>query len=86
MYSIDSVWSAPANDESNIAWTRCAWEETRKHSQEGRVYLNFAGHGEDGEKLVQEAYGRNYARLAEIKAMYDPGNLFRFNQNIRPAA
>lgn len=85
MYSIDSVWSDPADDRTNIDWTRRAWEETRKYSQEGRLYLSFAGHGEDGEKLVQEAYGRNYARLAEVKAKYDPSNLFRFNQNIRPA-
>jgi FAD/FMN-containing dehydrogenase len=86
MYSIDSVWPDPADDEANISWTRKAWEETRKYSLEGRLYLNFAGHGEDGEALVKDAYGKNYARLAEIKAKYDPGNMFRFNQNIRPAA
>jgi FAD/FMN-containing dehydrogenase len=86
MYSIDSVWPDPADDERNIAFTRKAWEETRKFSQEGRLYLNFAGHGEDGEALVKDAYGKNYARLARIKAQYDPQNLFRFNQNIRPAA
>jgi len=85
MYSIDSVWPDPADDERNIAWTRKAWEETRAFSQEGRLYLNFAGHGEDGEALVKDAYGKNYARLARIKAKYDPQNLFRFNQNIRPA-
>ena len=86
MYSIDSVWPDPADDEANISWTRKTWEETRKYSLEGRLYLNFAGHGEDGEALVKDAYGKNYARLAEIKAKYDPGNMFRFNQNIRPAA
>jgi FAD/FMN-containing dehydrogenase len=86
MYSIDSVWPDPADDEANISWTRKAWEETRKYSLEGRLYLNFAGHGEDGEALVKDAYGKNYARLAKIKAKYDPGNMFRFNQNIRPAA
>jgi FAD/FMN-containing dehydrogenase len=86
MYSLDSVWPDPADDEVNIAFTRKAWDETRKFSQEGRLYLNFAGHGEDGEALVKDAYGKNYARLARIKAQYDPDNLFRFNQNIRPAA
>ncbi len=85
MYSIDSVWPDPADDEANIGWTRKAWEETRSFSQEGRLYLNFAGHGEDGEALVKDAYGKNYARLAAIKARYDPQNMFRFNQNIRPA-
>jgi len=85
MYSLDSVWSDAADDARNIAWTRKAWDATRKFSQEGRLYLNFAGHGEDGEALVRDAYGRNYARLAAIKAQYDPQNLFRFNQNIRPA-
>lgn len=84
MYSIDSSWDEAAEDEANIAWTRNVWERTRKYSQEGRLYLNFAGHGEDGEALVKDAYGKNYARLAAIKAKYDPGNLFRFNQNIKP--
>jgi hypothetical protein len=86
MYSLDSVWPNPADDEANITWTRKAWDTTRKYSLEGRLYLNFAGHGEDGEALVKDAYGKNYARLAAIKAKYDPGNMFRFNQNIRPAA
>lgn len=84
MYSIDSIWNDPAGDERNIAWTRKAWEETRQFSQAGRLYLNFAGHGEDGEALVRDAYGKTYARLARIKKQYDPDNMFRFNQNIRP--
>lgn len=86
MYSIDSIWNEPAEDDTNITWTRDVWEQTRKYSLDGRLYLNFAGHGEDGEKLVQDAYGKNYDRLAEVKAKYDPDNLFRFNQNILPAA
>jgi FAD/FMN-containing dehydrogenase len=84
MYSIDSVWPDAADDERNIAFTRTAWDDTRKSSQRGRLYLNFAGHGEDNESLVRDAFGRNYARLAAIKAKYDPGNMFRFNQNIVP--
>jgi hypothetical protein len=86
MYSIDSVWPDAADDEVNIAFTRNAWEETRKHSLEGRLYLNFAGHGEDNDALVRDAFGKNYDRLAEIKAKYDPANLFRHNQNIAPAS
>ncbi len=86
MFSIDSVWSDPADDAANLAWTRGLWERMRPYSQAGRLYLNFAGHGEDNEALVKASYGRNYARLAEIKAKYDPENLFRFNQNIKPAA
>ena len=50
------------------------------------IYLNFAGHGEDGEALVKAAYGQAYARLSVLKAKYDPDNLFRMNQNIEPRA
>ncbi len=85
MFSIDSIWTDPADDATNIEWTRELWQRTRPHSQEGRLYLNFAGHGEDGESLVKDSYGKTYARLSAIKARYDPGNLFRFNQNIAPA-
>ena len=85
MYSLDATWTEPADDEANMGWVRRAWESAGKHSQDGRVYLNFPGHGEDGETLVRQSYGRNYGRLAEIKAKYDPGNVFRFNQNIAPA-
>ena len=85
MYSLDSVWSNAADDAKNIDWTRKAWETTRKLSEEARLYVNFAGHGEDGEALVKEAYGDTYERLAQIKAKYDPDNIFRFNQNIQPS-
>jgi len=84
MYSIDSIWNDAAEDETNITWTRRVWEATRRYSQQGRLYLNFAGLGEEGEALVKDAYGKNYSRLAAIKAKYDPENMFRFNQNILP--
>jgi FAD/FMN-containing dehydrogenase len=50
------------------------------------MYLNFPGHGEEGDKLLEDTFGSdNFRKLREIKAKYDPGNRFRFNQNIRPA-
>ena len=51
----------------------------------GRVYLNFPGQGEEGEALLRASYGdANYERLVELKTKYDPENVFRLNQNIRP--
>jgi FAD/FMN-containing dehydrogenase len=50
----------------------------------GGLYLNFAGLDEEKEDLVRASYGANYERLAALKATYDPTNLFRMNQNIRP--
>jgi hypothetical protein len=49
------------------------------------VYLNFPGLGEEKEELARAGYGTNYERLAELKAKYDPENLFRMNINIPPA-
>jgi FAD/FMN-containing dehydrogenase len=54
------------------------------HSHHGRLYLNFPGLGEEGEDLVQRTFGENYKELTAVKRKYDPQNLFRFNQNIRP--
>lgn len=84
MMSIDSVWEAPEDDEANIAWTRAFWERMKPHSDRGRIYLNFPGLGEEGEELVRRSYGANFARLGEVKRKYDPLNVFRFNQNIKP--
>ena len=85
MLSIDSVWSEAADDQVNIAWTRDFWKRMQPHSHHGRMYLNFPGLGEEGERLLRDSFGANYARLQAIKRKYDPGNLFRFNPNIQPA-
>ena len=86
MYSLDSVWEDASDDAKVMDWTRAAWTRFRRHAHEGRLYLNFAGQDEDSVTLTQDAFGRNYARLAAIKAKYDPSNMFRFNQNIPPAS
>jgi FAD/FMN-containing dehydrogenase len=85
MLSIDSVWSEAADDEVNIAWTREFWKRMQPYSHHGRMYLNFPGLGEEGEQLLRDSFGANYARLQAIKRKYDPGNVFRFNSNIQPA-
>jgi hypothetical protein len=45
-------------------------------------YVNFAA--DDDQERAPENYGRNYERLTQVKRKYDPGNTFRFNQNIEP--
>jgi len=86
MFSIDSVWSDTADDDANIDWTRSFWQRMRAHSYHGRMYLNFPGQGEEGEKMLEDTYGANYSRLREIKRKYDPDNRFCFNQNLKPAS
>jgi FAD/FMN-containing dehydrogenase len=85
MLSVDSIWSDPTDDERNIAWTRAFWEDMRRFAR-GKSYFNFPGLLEEGDASLRDSYGANYDRLARIKAKYDPDNLFRLTQNIRPAA
>jgi FAD/FMN-containing dehydrogenase len=85
LVSIDSMWTDPADDERCIQWSRDAWKSLDPWSN-GGLYLNFAGFGEEKEELVRAGYGANYERLAALKRQYDPTNLFRMNQNIKPAA
>ena len=61
-------------------WARKLFAEAAPHAT-GGVYVNFMP--EDEIDRVSSAYGANYARLAALKAKYDPGNLFRLNQNVR---
>ena len=83
LLSFDTTWEDPADSEHCFAWTRAAWSDMHRFS-DGGLYLNFAGFGEEKEDLVRAGYGPNYDRLVELKTRYDPGNLFRMNQNIRP--
>lgn len=62
-------------------WSRKQWDAARPYLEEG-VYVNYLSE-EEGVARARSAYGVNYKRLTEIKAKYDPGNLFRLNQNVK---
>ena len=64
-------------------WTIGYWEALHPYAA-GGAYVNFMM--DEGQERVQATYGPNYARLAQVKAQYDPDNVFRVNQNILPAA
>jgi FAD/FMN-containing dehydrogenase len=81
----EASWADPAQTDEAIAWGRGFWDAMGRHST-GGIYLNFPGFGEEKEALVRAGYGHNYERLAELKAKYDPTNLFRMNLNITPAS
>ncbi|SPT60477.1 FAD-binding oxidoreductase [Actinomadura madurae] len=75
-----AVWSDPADDAAMTAATRRFAAALRPFST-GASYLNFTAEGD----RVRDAFGEEkYARLVALKDAYDPANLFRLNQNIRP--
>ena len=74
-------WSDPDQDEEVMAWARGVYGATSAHGN-GRVYVNLLGEDEEGR--LGEAYGSNLARLREVKAAWDPENLFRRNHNVAP--
>jgi FAD/FMN-containing dehydrogenase len=80
----EASWTDPSQNDEAIAWGREFWAAIERHST-GGLYLNFPGLGEEKEGLVRAGYGGNYERLAELKAKYDPENLFRMNLNIAPS-
>jgi FAD/FMN-containing dehydrogenase len=80
--NVHTRWQDKAQDQACIAWARHLFKATAPFASDS-VYVNFMPDDEDDR--VEKAYGTNYRRLAEIKRRYDPANLFRMNQNIRPA-
>jgi FAD/FMN-containing dehydrogenase len=72
----------PANKDLVSNWCKDYWLALHPHSA-GGAYVNMMM--DEGQERVQASYRDNYARLAEIKSIYDPHNLFRVNQNIKPA-
>ncbi len=83
LFSIDAVWSDDSANAEVVKYVNDYLNDLNAYTK-GGMYVNFAGLGEEGESIVKAAYGENYQRLVEIKTKYDPGNLFRMNQNIKP--
>ena len=83
---IFSAWEDPGESEIHIKWARDLSAALFPHST-GGVYVNDIGReSEEGAEVIQSAFGTNFKRLVELKNKYDPQNLFRHNQNIRPTA
>ncbi len=78
---IAGVDPEPVNKERITEWARDYWEAIHPHSA-GGAYVNMMM--DEGQDRVKASYRNNYERLSEIKAKYDPANLFRVNQNIKP--
>jgi len=79
---IQARWRTPEETQANLAWTQQFFDAMKAHST-GKVYVNFVA--DEGERRVADAYNASsFNRLQHIKTKYDPGNLFRLNQNIRP--
>ncbi|HRP31363.1 MAG TPA: FAD-binding oxidoreductase [Agriterribacter sp.] len=75
--------SNDANDKEKITnWAKSYWTAMHPYSM-GGAYVNFMM--EEGEDRIKASYGDHYKKLSLIKAKYDPGNLFKVNQNIKPA-
>jgi len=79
--NVHGRWNDSAQDADCIAWCRDLWDATEAYAT-GEAYVNFMTEEEGGR--LESAYGPSYARLVELKNRYDPSNLFRMNQNIRP--
>ena len=84
LMEFNSSWTSPQETQANIDWTRKVWMDMAKRFSSRGGYLNMTSYNEDGEGLVKDSYGVNYTRLRQVKAQYDPDNLFRLNANILP--
>ncbi|MBV8114666.1 MAG: BBE domain-containing protein, partial [Silvibacterium sp.] len=77
---IVGTWSTPTEKASAVEWVDALRDKLQPFAH--GVYVNQLG--DTSEALVRASYGANYARLVEIKKKYDPHNVLRLNQNIRP--
>jgi FAD/FMN-containing dehydrogenase len=79
--NVHARWREASMDQACIGWARGLYEAAKPYSA-GTAYVNFMP--EDEMDRVEAAYGANYRRLVDIKRRYDPVNMFRINQNVRP--
>ncbi len=82
--NVHTRWREASDDGKCIGWARGLFDALTPHAT-GGVYVNFMPEDET-QRVAVGAYGPNFAKLAKLKAQYDPTNLFSLNQNIRPQA
>jgi FAD/FMN-containing dehydrogenase len=81
-FTILTIWNEPAEDDEHIGWARDFFAALQPYST--GVYVNNLG--SEGADRVKAAYApATYGRLVALKNAYDPGNVFRVNQNVAPA-
>jgi FAD/FMN-containing dehydrogenase len=77
--NVNGSWADPSTTQANLAWTKETWDALSRFAT-GARYVNF-----EAEDQVMAVYGEEkYRRLQKVKDKYDPSNLFRLNQNIKP--
>ncbi len=79
--NVHGRWESEKDDQQCIAWAREFFDKTKPFAS-GGAYINFLT--EDEAERTESAYGPTFTRLQAIKKKYDPTNLFRMNQNIKP--
>jgi FAD/FMN-containing dehydrogenase len=79
-----SSWVDPAADGMNIGWTRALAEAMQPFSSGGAYITQMGVEAEEGADRIKDAFGPNYEQLVALKNKYDPTNLFRHNQNVKP--
>lgn len=81
-FLIVGIWGDAAEDATQIGWVRGLWQALQPFSA-GRIYTNYDSEV-DVDQLQASFGAEHYARLVALKNTYDPTNLFRLNQNIKP--
>ena len=79
-YFINGSWYEAHSAEASMAWVDRSWTAMQRHSSKG-TYINYLSTNDA--TAVKASYGRNFARLVELKRKYDPANFFHHNRNIR---
>jgi hypothetical protein len=80
---IASQWMSPADTARGTQWCRDTFKALQPYFGTVR-YVNYLADDETDNPAIAAAYGPNYARLRELKAKFDPENVFRTNVNIAP--
>jgi FAD/FMN-containing dehydrogenase len=79
-----ATWTKPAEAAIHMEFARRHWGAMLPHAVSGG-YVNYLSNDSDDD-LIRNTFGKNYDRLATVKAKYDPANFFHLNQNVKPSA